>query len=153
MENVKILIADDEQEILDILGMILREEGYEVREAHNGREAIDMAADDIDLYILDVNMPEVSGFSAGMEIRKKYFAPIIFLTAYSGESDKALGFAAGADDYIVKPFSGTELLLRVRKRPEEDSEQKQENSRRQENLNVSYRPLAQQIRRTVIKQR
>ena len=114
MENVKILIADDEQEILDILGMILREEGYEVREAHNGREAIDMAADDIDLYILDVNMPEVSGFSAGMEIRKKYFAPIIFLTAYSGESDKALGFAAGADDYIVKPFSGTELLLRVR---------------------------------------
>ncbi len=51
MENEKILIADDEQEILDILGMILREEGYEVREAHNGREAIDMAADDIDLYI------------------------------------------------------------------------------------------------------
>lgn len=114
MDDVKILIADDEQEILDVLGMILREDGYEVAEAHNGREAVEMASEDTDLYILDVNMPEISGFSAGMEIRKKYFAPIIFLTAYSGESDKALGFAAGADDYIVKPFSGTELLLRVK---------------------------------------
>lgn len=114
MNNIKILIADDEQEILDILAMILKEEGYEVKEARNGKEATELASEDIDLYILDVNMPEMSGFSAGIQIRKKYFAPIIFLTAYSGEADKALGFSAGADDYIVKPFSSTELLLRVK---------------------------------------
>lgn len=66
------------------------------------------------LYLLDVNMPELSGFMAGSEIRKQFNAPIIFLTAYSGESDKVMGFSAGADDYIVKPFSNMELLMRVK---------------------------------------
>ena len=59
-------------------------------------------------------MPRLSGFAAGAEIRKKYDAPIVFLTAYSGESDKVMGFAVGADDYIVKPFSGAELIMRVK---------------------------------------
>ena len=59
-------------------------------------------------------MPELSGFMAGSEIRKQFNAPIIFLTAYSGESDKVMGFSAGADDYIVKPFSNMELLMRVK---------------------------------------
>src|SRR5699024_5479678 len=68
----------------------------------------------VDLYILDVNMPVMSGFAAGAEIRKQFYAPIIFLTAYSGESDKLMGFSAGADDYIVKPFSNTELLIRIK---------------------------------------
>lgn len=114
MEKAKILIADDEAEILEILGMLLEGEGYTVVKAHSGREAIELAADDIDLYILDVGMPEMSGFAAAMQIRKKYMAPMMFLTAYSGEADRELGFSAGADDYMVKPFSNTELLLKVK---------------------------------------
>lgn len=114
MGKNKILIADDEKEILEILRLLLTGEGYEVITAQNGQEVLDQADDTIDLYILDVNMPVMTGFVAGAELRKKYDAPIIFLTAYSGESDKVMGFSVGADDYIVKPFSNLELLLRVR---------------------------------------
>ncbi len=112
--KAKILVADDEKEIRQVLGMILAEEGYEVVTAGDGQEAARLASGDIDLYILDVNMPQMSGFAAGMEIRKSYYAPIMFLTAYSGEADKKMGFEAGADDYLVKPFSNGELLMRVK---------------------------------------
>jgi DNA-binding response OmpR family regulator len=78
------------------------------------QSALDMASEEVDLYILDVNMPRMSGFMAGAEIRRRYDTPIIFLTAYSGESDKVMGFSVGADDYIVKPFSNVELLMRVK---------------------------------------
>ena len=114
MSKNKILVADDEKEILEILRLLLTGEGYEVITAQNGQEVLEQADDTIDLYILDVNMPVMTGFVAGAELRKKYDAPIIFLTAYSGESDKGMGFSIGADDYIVKPFSNLELLLRVR---------------------------------------
>lgn len=114
MSKHKILIADDEKEILEILRLLLTGEGYEVITAQNGQEVLDQADDTIDLYILDVNMPVMTGFVAGAELKKKYDAPIIFLTAYSGETDKVMGFSIGADDYIVKPFSNLELLLRVR---------------------------------------
>lgn len=116
-ESVKknrILIADDDKEIREILEILLNGEGYEVITAENGLEALNQADETVDLYILDVNMPVMNGFAAGTEIRKKYYAPMIFLTAYSGESDKMMGFSAGADDYIVKPFSNVELLLRVK---------------------------------------
>ena len=109
-----ILTADDEKDIRDILNLLLRGEGYEVLTVSDGRAVIEAASDAVDLYILDVNMPELSGFMAASELRKKYDAPIIFLTAYSGESDKVMGFSAGADDYIVKPFSNIELLMRVK---------------------------------------
>lgn len=116
MKNGKIciLIADDEKEIRDILRLLLTGEGYAVCTAENGREALALASAEVDLYLLDVNMPELSGFMAGAEIRKQFDAPIIFLTAYSGESDKVMGFSVGADDYIVKPFSNMELLMRVK---------------------------------------
>lgn len=109
-----ILIADDEREIREVLSLLLSGEGYCVVVAEDGQSAVESACDDIDLYILDVNMPRLSGFRAGEEIVKKYGAPIVFLTAYSGESDKIMGFSVGADDYIVKPFSNLELLMRVR---------------------------------------
>ena len=113
-EKIKILVADDEKEIRDVLAMLLTAEGYEVTAASDGGEAVKIADASIDLYILDVNMPVMSGFAAGAEIRKHFSTPIIFLTAYSGESDKLMGFSAGADDYIVKPFSNTELLIRIK---------------------------------------
>lgn len=116
MKNNKkyILVADDEKEIRDILRLLLTGEGYEVLAVENGREALDSAAPEVDLYLLDVNMPELSGFMVAAELRKTYDAPIMFLTAYSGESDKVMGFSAGADDYLVKPFSNMELIMRVK---------------------------------------
>lgn len=116
MKNNKpyILIADDEKEIRDILALLLEGEGYEVQTAANGGEAVALAGPAIDLYILDVNMPVMTGFMAAMELRKNCDTPIVFLTAYSGEMDKIMGFSAGADDYIVKPFSNMELLMRVK---------------------------------------
>ncbi len=109
-----ILIADDEKEIREILTLLLSGAGYAVACAEDGKQAVAMADGEMDLYILDVNMPWLSGFMAGAEIRKRFAAPIIFLTAYSGESDKVMGFSVGADDYIVKPFSNAELLMRIK---------------------------------------
>ena len=116
MKNNKkcILIADDETEIREILSMLLTGDGYHVIEAVNGQDALEKSNDDIDLYILDVNMPVMTGFMAATELRKTTQAPIIFLTAYSRESDKIMGFSTGADDYIVKPFSNGELLMRIK---------------------------------------
>ncbi len=109
-----ILVADDEKEIRDVLVLLLSGEGYSVVTAENGRSALANASEEIDLYILDVNMPDTTGFTVGAEIRRSSETPIIFLTAYSGESDKVMGFSVGADDYIVKPFSSVELLMRVK---------------------------------------
>ena len=116
MKNGKkcILVADDEKEIRDVLNLLLTGEGYCVMCAEDGQAVLDMADGDVDLFILDVNMPRLSGFMAGAELRKRSETPIIFLTAYSGESDKVMGFSVGADDYIVKPFSNIELLMRVK---------------------------------------
>ena len=100
-----VLVADDEKEIRDVLALLLSGEGYTVACAEDGQAALDMASREVDLYILDVNMPRLSGFMAGAEIRKRFDTPIIFLTAYSGESDKVMGFSVGADDYIFKTFS------------------------------------------------
>lgn len=110
----RILIADDDKDILNVLNILLTGEGYDVITASNGQEALALADSSIDLYILDVDMPVMSGFAASAEIRKRHYAPIIFLTAYSGDSDRSMGFSAGADDYMVKPFSNTELLLRIK---------------------------------------
>lgn len=143
-EKVKILIADDDKEIRDILTLLLRAEGYEVVSACDGKEALDLADDEISLYILDVNMPHVSGFAAGAEIRKQSYAPIIFLTAYSGESDKTMGFSAGADDYIVKPFSNTELLLRVKahlRRSREYSSRQADHTKSGASARIIYKDL------------
>lgn len=109
-----ILLADDEKEIRDVLTLLLAGEGYQIACVEDGQSAVEMASKEVDLYILDVNMPRMNGFMAGAEIRKRFDTPVIFLTAYSGESDKVMGFSVGADDYIVKPFSNIELLMRVK---------------------------------------
>lgn len=109
-----ILIADDDREIREMLRLLLTGDGYSVLTAQDGQEAVEMASVGVDLYLLDVGMPRLSGILAAAEIRKKSDAPIVFLTAYSGESDKVMGFSVGADDYIVKPFSNAELLMRIR---------------------------------------
>lgn len=109
-----ILIADDEKEIRDIVSLLMTGEGYAVETADDGQAAVEQASADVDLYILDINMPQLSGIMAASKIREQYETPIVFLTAYSSDADKVMGFSAGADDYIVKPFSNMELLMRVR---------------------------------------
>ena len=109
-----ILVADDDLQIRQILQLLLSSEGYAVVTAEDGLRATEMAGEEIDLYLLDVDMPGQSGIMAAAQIRKQFETPIVFLTAYSGESDKVIGFSVGADDYIVKPFSNAELLMRIR---------------------------------------
>ncbi|MEF9939798.1 MAG: response regulator transcription factor [Clostridium sp.] len=110
----KILIADDSEEIIEILQILLKGEGYEVVTALDGENAVNLVDDTIDLIILDVMMPVKSGYVACAEIRQKTMAPILFLTARTLDSDKSMGFSAGGDDYLSKPFSYSELLARVK---------------------------------------
>lgn len=114
MEGKKILFADDDREIREVVRILLESEGYLVIEAVNGDQAVSMMDDSVDLVILDMMMPGRSGISACMEIRKNSTVPILFLTAKSQDSDKTMGFSAGGDDYLVKPFSYTELVMRVK---------------------------------------
>lgn len=114
MVNNKILIADDNPEIREVLNVLLSSEGYDVIEAKDSQEAIELISSEIDLYILDIMMPVINGYQACIEIRKKSNAPILFLTAKSQESDKTLGFSSGGDDYLSKPFSYNELTTRVK---------------------------------------
>ena len=109
-----ILIADDDDEIREVIRILLSNEGYRVYEAVNGKEAVEKMDDSVSLIILDVMMPFTTGIDACLEIRKKYTTPILFLTAKSTDTDKVAGFSAGGDDYLVKPFSYTELLSRVK---------------------------------------
>lgn len=112
--KTKILFADDDPEIREVIRLLLASEGYEVVEAENGDEAVAKMDPSVDLIILDVMMPGRSGIAACAEIRKNSTAPILFLTAKSQDSDKAMGFSAGADDYLAKPFSYAELTARVK---------------------------------------
>lgn len=109
-----ILIADDDAEIREVVRLLLQGEGYEVAEACDGAEAVDMVKENTDLIILDVMMPGMSGFLACKKIRMKSAAPILFLTARSQDSDKTMGFGVGGDDYLAKPFSYSELIARVK---------------------------------------
>lgn len=114
MDQSRILIADDDREIREIIQVLLMQEGYEVVEARNGKEAIKLADEAIDLYILDIMMPYINGYEVCEQIRAISNAPILFLTAKGTQKDKAQGFSKGADDYLAKPFSYSELLVRVK---------------------------------------
>ncbi len=111
----RILIVDDEPRYLRLLEANLRTEGYEVATAQDGVQAIDVfSSQPIDLILLDIMMPRLDGFGACQRIREFSNVPIIMLTAKGEEQDRVRGLDLGADDYLVKPFSATELLARVR---------------------------------------
>ena len=119
-EKQKILVADDARDIREVVRIMLEDAGFEVILAVNGEEAVEKFNADIDLVILDIMMPECDGINACSRIRERAEVPVLFLTAKSAESDLIEGFEAGGDDYLTKPFSCTELLLRVKallKRP------------------------------------
>ena len=113
--SFKILIADDESNISDVCTRYLKQEGYEVITAEDGEEALRIWKKVLpELLILDVMMPKINGFQVCEEIRNAHDVPIILLTARGEESDRIIGFTMGADDYITKPFSPRELVLRVK---------------------------------------
>ncbi len=110
----RILVVDDEFRIRQLIRKYAEFEGYTVEEAVDGMQAIDICRkEEFDLIIMDVMMPELDGFSACREIRKFRQTPIIMLSARGEEYDKIHGFELGSDDYVVKPFSPKELMMRV----------------------------------------
>ncbi len=111
---VKILVVDDEENIRKIISKYAKYENFEVVEAKDGLEAVSLCYDnDFDLIIMDIMMPNLDGFSATKEIKKIKDIPVILLSALGEEYDKIHGFEIGVDDYVVKPFSNKELMMRV----------------------------------------
>lgn len=116
MGQNKILIVDDDPDIREVVAILLGSEGYQVIQAENGGTAVELVYSDrtIDLVILDIMMPGVNGIEACEMIRQKSTVPVLFLTAKSQEQDKVDAYTLGGDDYLVKPFSQTELLMKVK---------------------------------------
>ena len=112
---MKILVVDDEKLLVKGMKFNLENEGYEVETAYDGAAAVELAKKgDLDLIVMDVMMPGLSGSDACMQVREFSNVPIIMLTARSEDSDKLMGFACGADDYVTKPFNILELKARIR---------------------------------------
>lgn len=115
MQKYRILIAEDDKDIVEVLTLYLTNAGYDVISAENGREALDVIDTcEVDIVILDIMMPVMDGYEAAMEIRKHYSMPIMFLSAKNQDMDKIMGLDMGADDYITKPFNPLEVVARVR---------------------------------------
>ena len=112
---MRILIAEDEEEIADLLEVYLENDGYIVHKFTNGTDALKcMEEMEPDLAILDIMLPDINGFHICRKIREKHYYPVIMLTARNGDGDKIMGLTIGADDYITKPFNPLELVARVK---------------------------------------
>lgn len=110
-----ILVCDDEKDIVTALGIYLKSDGYQVYEAYNGKEALDIIrSEEIHLVLMDIMMPEMDGIETMVKIREISNVPVILLTAKSEDTDKVLGLTIGADDYVTKPFNPVELQARVK---------------------------------------
>ena len=110
-----VLLVDDDAALLEVMSIVLSSEGYRVITAADGAEALkELGGEDLDLVVLDVMLPRVSGFEVLKKIREKSDVPVVMLTAKSQSVDKVVGLELGADDYITKPFDTKELLARIR---------------------------------------
>ncbi|MBU9712807.1 response regulator transcription factor [Evansella tamaricis] len=115
MKQLKVLIADDDPNVCEILSLYLKENQHDVVEANNGQQAISLFdSENPDIILLDIMMPDMDGFEVCKEIRKKSTIPIIMLTAKDEEFDRILGLEIGADDYVTKPFSPREVMARMK---------------------------------------
>jgi len=140
MKNT-ILIIEDEEKIARFLELELKHEGYKVEVAYDGRTGYDKAVNgDIDLIILDLMLPELSGIEVCRRVRKVSDVPIIMLTAKDDISDKVMGLDMGADDYITKPFAIEELLARIRTA-----------LRRKSGIKIQTNDISQNARKNIIK--
>lgn len=109
----KVLIIDDNEDIISFIKSALKFEGFDVDSATNGKEAMNKINNSIDIILLDVSLPDINGFDLCKEIKKTLDCPILFLTARGLEEERIKGFLVGGTDYIVKPFSLKELILRI----------------------------------------
>ena len=138
----KILVVDDEIKIREIIKEYAEFEGYEVAQAEDGMQAVEMVKNqDFDIIIMDVMMPKLDGYSACKEIRKIKQIPVIMLSARGEEYDRIHGFETGVDDYVVKPFSPKELMMRVSailKRAGADDEENKHDIYESEGLKVDF---------------
>jgi DNA-binding response OmpR family regulator len=114
MRSSKILVVDDEPKIRRIVTSYLIEEGFDVAEAHDGESALVIAGSDLDLIVLDIGLPGIDGIEVLRELRSRSDVPVILVTARAEETDRLIGLSVGADDYMTKPFSPRELVLRVK---------------------------------------
>lgn len=115
MEQLNVLVCDDDKAIVDALEIYLKQEGYGVIKAYNGRQALQAVMEGpIHLILLDIMMPELDGLSATIKIREEKNIPIIMISAKSEDTDKITGLNFGADDYVTKPFNPLELMARVK---------------------------------------
>lgn len=111
----KVLICDDDRDIVDALRIYLNAEGYGVLTAYNGQEALDVVErEEVHLVLMDIMMPGLDGISATLRLREGSNLPVILITAKSEDTDKVLGLNLGADDYITKPFNPVEVMARVK---------------------------------------
>lgn len=111
----KVLVCDDDKEIVEAIEIYLTQEGYKVLKAYDGEEALKvLKAEEVDLLVIDVMMPRLDGIRATLKIREENSLPIIILSAKSEDADKILGLNIGADDYVTKPFNPLELVARVK---------------------------------------
>lgn len=114
MAEATILVVDDNPEIIEVLEILLRSDGYSILTASSGEMALELFSGAVDLVILDVMMDGISGYKTCEKLREKSNVPILFLTAKATEQDKSLGLLIGGDDYLAKPFSHSELSARVK---------------------------------------
>lgn len=113
--DTRILVVDDEKTITDLVGIYLRNEGYQVTLAYTGADAArEILTNEFDLAVLDIMLPDIDGFELLRTIRAEHTYPVIMLTARDSQNDKIEGLALGADDYVVKPFRPLELVARVK---------------------------------------
>lgn len=138
----KLLVVDDEERIRSIIRKYGEFEGHEIQEAKDGMDAVEKCRmNEYDLIIMDIMMPNLDGFSAVKEIHKKCVTPVIMLSARGEEYDRIHGFEIGVDDYVVKPFSPKELMMRVSaimKRYHGDTDQKQKEIYEYQGLKIDF---------------
>lgn len=149
--NEKILIVDDEKGVVDMLKSYFEMQSFQVYTALNGKDALKQAANNLDLVLLDINMPDMDGLTVCEKIRSYISCPILFLTARIETADKIKGFQVGADDYIVKPFDIDELGARVAAHLRRESrKQEQTIFRFFSDMTIDYSKREVAIKETVI---
>ena len=116
MADNKILIVDEDPNIREVISVLLSSEGYDVEAAENGAQAIEkvFSGNHYDIVVLDIMMPDMDGIEVCQKIREKSHVPVLFLTAKSQDQDKVDAYSQGGDDFLVKPFSQTELLMKIK---------------------------------------
>ena len=116
MAGKNVLIVDDDPNIREVIGVLLSSEGYVVDQAENGEEAVKkvFSGQEYDIVVLDIMMPDMDGIEVCQKIRERSHVPVLFLTAKSQDQDKVEAYSTGGDDFLVKPFSQTELLMKIK---------------------------------------